>query len=735
MSLILKIALAITLFFLSLFVKAQELDSIQRKKITITRVSEAPRIDGVLDDPAWQNAPVANGFVERNPNNGRPIPDSLRTEVKIVYDDLGIYFGATMYDPEPDKILKELTERDGIGNDDFFFILLNGYNDRQQSLQFIVTAAGVQYDAKMTNGSEDSSWNGVWYSDVKINADSWVAEMFIPYSEIRFPEKDVQIWGLQMEREFRRTRSRYSWSFVDNSKGAFSTYDGEIYGIQYIKTPTRLSFQPYVSTYLNSYDGESELTFNGGMDLKYGINDAFTLDMILIPDFGQTKFDNAVLNLSAFEVQYTEQRPFFTEGTELFNKGNLFYSRRIGGQPTGYPELGENETITEFPLTVDLLNAFKISGRTEKNLGIGIFNAITEKTYAKIYDEQSMQSRKAVVEPMANYNVLVLDQRFGDNNSISFVNTNTMREGNYRDANASGVYADITNKNKTWNYWGNLEGSWVMQDETKFGAEGRIGAAKISGKHRYEGSILFRTKDYNIDDLGYTGQTNYINYYGYYGYRLLQPKGAFNSLNLNFNLNYNRRLEPDLYNNFNFNFNSSFTTKKFFVFGGGFEFTPFGTYDIYEPRVHGRHVEVPTYYDPWVWLSTDYRKKAALDVTVDWYKYAQRGRGKLILDFSPRYRVSDKWKLYYFSNATFSDKEQGFVSRDGDNIYFGERDRNTLINTLESQYIFNDKMALSFAFRHYFTEVTYDKFFTLEDNGELTVNDSYDSNHDATYNS
>src|SRR5690606_12263992 len=115
--------------------------------------------------------------------------------------------------------------------------------------------------------------------------------------------------------------------------------------------------------------GESEFVFNGGMDLKYGINDAFTLDMILIPDFGQTKFDPTVLNLTAFEVQYEEQRPFFTEGTELFNKGNLFYSRRVGGFPSLYPELGEDEVVSEFPARVDLINAMKISGRTKKNLG------------------------------------------------------------------------------------------------------------------------------------------------------------------------------------------------------------------------------------------------------------------------------------------------------------------------------------------------------------------------------
>jgi len=735
MAFIFRIVFILITFFITVCLKGQESDSIFRKQINIIKVSEAPKIDGILDDAAWQNAPVAKDFIERIPNNGKSIPDSLRTEVKIVYNDLGIYFGATLYDPEPDKILKELTERDGIGNDDFFFILLNGYNDRQQSLQFIVTAAGVQYDAKMTNGSEDSSWNGVWYSAVKINSDSWVAEIFIPYSEIRFPQKDIQTWGLQMEREFRRTRTRYSWTHVDNTKGAFSIYDGEIHGIQNIDTPTRLSFQPYLSGYLNNYGGESEFVFNGGMDLKYGINDAFTLDMILIPDFGQTKFDNAVLNLSAFEVQYEEQRPFFTEGTELFSKGNLFYSRRVGGYPSLYPELNENEEIRELPARVDLINALKISGRTEKNLGIGIFNAVTERTYAKIHNTETQANRKELIEPLANYNVLVLDQRFGQNNSVSFVNTNTIREGNYRDANASGLYFDLTNKKNTWNYWGDAEASWVRTEETLFGMEGSLAAAKISGAHRYQASIFFRTKDYNIDDLGYTGQTNYINYYGYYGYRLLQPKGAFNNINLNFNLNYNRRLEPDLYNNFNFNFNSSFTTKKYFVFGGGFGAIPGEWNDIYEPRVEGRYVKVPAYYNPWVWISTDYRKRLALDTTLDWYKYSQRGRGKLMIEFSPRFRVSDKWKLFLFTQTTLSDKEQGFVNYDGTNIFFGERDRNTVETSLESQYIFNEKMALNLAFRHYYTDVTYDKFFTLEPDGELTPTNSYTESHNATYNS
>ena len=640
-----------------------------------------------------------------------------------------------MFDPEPDKILKELTERDDIGNDDFFFILLNGYNDRQQSLQFIVTAAGVQFDAKMTNDSEDASWNAVWFSDVKINEDSWVAEIFIPYSELRFPKKEIQTWGLNMEREFRRTRTRYSWNYIDNSKGGFSIYDGEIHGIKNIKTPVRLSLQPYLSTYVNSFDGDSEVAFNGGMDLKYGINDAFTLDMVLVPDFGQTKFDETVLNLSAFEVQYVEQRPFFTEGTELYSKGGLFYSRRVGGAPSGSLNLNENETINSFPSKVDLLNATKISGRTSGGLGIGFFNAITKKTFVSIQNIESLENRKVLVEPLTNYNVLVLDQRFGDNNSISVINTNVLRDGDFRDANATAMLLSVTNKSNTFRYNAEAKSSWVLTDATKFGMEGRAQMANISGKHRFTTAINFRTVDYDINDLGFSSNTNYINYYGYYGFRYLQPKGFLNNLNLNFNLNFNRRLKPDLYYAYNFNFNSNFVTKDFFAFGGGFEITPFGVNDIYEPRVEGRHVEQPAYYNPWVWISTDYRKKFAIDLNADFQKYDEKERQIAQFGFSPRFRFSDKLKLITNLSAIFSSNEQGFVSFENSNIIFGQRDRNTLITSLESQYIFNNKMAANVSFRHYFSEVEYHKYYTLQQNGTLKDNSAYENSHDTTYNS
>ncbi|TEB41460.1 hydrolase, partial [Flavobacterium circumlabens] len=167
---------------------------------------------------------------------------------------------------------------------------------------------------------------------------------------------------------------------------------------------------------------------------------------ILIPDFGQAKYDDQILNLGPFEQQFNENRAFFTEGTDLFNKGKMFYSRRIGGKPSVEPDLKDNEEIIENPQNVNLINALKVSGRTKKGLGVGILNAVTEKTFATIKDTVTGETRKAIIEPLMNYNVLVLDQRFRKNSSVTFINTNVTRNGHFRDSNVSGLAWDLNTK-------------------------------------------------------------------------------------------------------------------------------------------------------------------------------------------------------------------------------------------------------------------------------------------------
>jgi hypothetical protein len=718
------------------FAQEKVKDSITRKKITAIKLDKAPKIDGNLDDETWKNIPICKNFVELRPYNGKTEDVDFKSEVKIAYDDTGIYVSAMLYDKEPSKISKQLTERDNIDNDDFFVLFINGYNDNQQSLELFVTAAGVQADSKITKeNGEDFSWNGIWYSAAKIVENGWTVEMKIPFSELRFPKSAVQNWGINFFRQVNRTKTAYTWNHVNNQKGSFLLYDGILENVKNIAPPVRLSFTPYFSTYVNNYDGKTTTNFNGGMDVKYGINDAFTFDMTLIPDFGQANFDNSVLNLTPFEQEFTEQRSFFTEGTELFNKGNMFYSRRVGDEPSLFPNVSQDETLVESPAKVKLFNAFKISGRTNKGLGIGFFNGITEKAEATIRNNITGETRKEVLEPWANYNVLVLDQRFNGNSSVTLVNTNTMRSGNFRDANATGILWSINNKKNTYQYYGNVKGSWIMDNGTKFGNRSQLGFGKTSGKNRFDINANFVTKNWDINDLGFSTTTNIASYNAWYGYRILQPTKRFNNIYLNNNFTYSHRLEPFLFSTLRFNHNNQFTDKNFRSFGGGIEFTPIGEKDIYEPRKQGRHLNVPGYFDSWIWYESDSRKKLQYNVNVDYYAYNEKGRNKVIPSVFLRYRFNDKFNVIWQFNPVFSNNEVGFAGNDGTNIFMGRRQRNTYENSLTSQFSFNDKMTLSLAFRHYFSDVTYKQFYTLNQDGNLTDYNNFTNNLNGTYNS
>lgn len=732
-----KIAcIGLILIFSHTTAQKKSTDSIARKTVKAVQINQSVKIDGSLDEEVWQNTTGASNFVERRPNNGKSEPDSLRSVVKILYDDTGIYFGAMLYDSNSAGIAKELTERDNIENDDIFGVSLNGYNDHQQSLEFLLTAAGVQADAKITNDlGEDFSWNAVWFSAVKITENGWVVEMKIPYSELRFPKKDVQQWGINILRSVNRISTMYDWNFVDNKKGSYMLYDGVLAGIENINPPTRLSFLPYISTYLNNYEGKTTENINGGMDLKYGINDAFTLDLTLIPDFGQTSFDASVLNLSPFEVQFEEQRPFFTEGTELFSKGELFYSRRIGGNPTHFPVVTENEEIMENPDKVKLFNAVKISGRTNKGLGVGFFNAVTEKTSATIRNTDTEEMRREVTEPWANYNVFVLDQRFRGNSSVSLVNTNVTRDGSFRDANVTALLFDIRNKNNTYQYFGGTKGSFVMDGNTKFGNESSLGFNKVSGIHRFGANYFVRTKDYDIGDLGYYDRTNFHSINTNYSYRYLQPKGNLNNLNYNLNVSHNRRLDDDMFTQFVIHNSIDMETKNFFGFGGGLMIWPFGENDIYEPRTAGRYLHIPAMINPWIHINTDSRKKFRINTYIDYYAFNEAGRYQLIYQLRPSYKFSDKLRLNYNANFDYQHNDRGFVGQDANHIFIGDRNRFTVENGVSSQYTFNNKMALNLSFRHYFSEVTYKGFSTLNQDGSVNDTSLFNENRDGTFNS
>jgi hypothetical protein len=707
----------------------------QKKTIHTNSITSKISIDGKLNEEAWNSAETATNFVMYQPDNGKPIKENKKTNVKVIYDNDAVYISAVMYDDEPRKIKKEITNRDSFGVSDYFSVFINGFNDGQQDFRFYVTSSGVQLDCIATEDYKDFSWDAIWDSKAVITDTGWIVEMKIPYAAIRFPNSKQQTWGINFLRNIERDVQIYSWNLIDTKIGAELTQNGLLEGIENIKTPTRLFFIPYASFYNQKDDNQSDNTFKGGLDIKYGINDAFTLDAILVPDFGQTKFDNAILNLEPFEQKLDENRPFFTEGTELFSKGNLFYSRRIGGFPTGEPTLEENEEITDYTSTVDLLNAIKISGRTQKGLGIGFLNAVTEKTFATIKDTITSATRKEVIEPLANYNIIVLDQRFNQNSSVTFINTNTIRNGEFRDANVSGLLFDLNTKRNSYSLNGDFKYSTINTYEDYNGYKTALNFEKTSGKIRYEISGKYISEDYDVNDLGIIFYTNYHAAYANASYRILNPTKVFNTLKIKqeANLEIQNTTGKTQEGYLKTTIGASSLNNTYYEFS--LQYSPQETYDFYEPRVYGRYVYIPKKAYSYFGFEWNRNHAFTIDATANFTKYNEDNRQTYGIYINPKYRFSNQFSLEYALEYTNKKNDRGFVGYDSNGIVFAERNREILSNVLTGKFALTNKMALNLDARYYWSYADNHEFFTLQNDGSLTPNPDYNFNKNRNFNS
>ena len=693
----------------------------QKKTLQTKFTAEKITIDGKFDEPVWATAAISSDFVSFEPDNGNPEPKDQKTEVRIVYDNDAIYIAATMFD-DPKKILKEFALRDKIGTADFFAVFINGFNDGQQEFRFIVSASNGQADCQASeNDGEDFSWDAVWESQSLITDKGWVVEMKLPYAALRFSPAQKQTWSLNFMREVRRDRQKYTWTFIDKAKGTFIQQAGLLEGLENLKTPTRLFFLPYTSFYVDGdANNKTKGTLKGGMDIKYGINDAFTLDAVLIPDFGQTALDQRILNLGPFKQQFNENRSFFTEGTDLFNKGDLFYSRNIGGKPKLEIELDEDiEEELSRPSAVGLINATKISGRTKSGLGIGFLNAVTENTYAIVKNKIDGSTRKELIEPLANFNILVFDQRFGNNSSVSIINTNVIRNGNFRDSNVTGLIWDLKTKANTYSLNGNAEYSYVNDNINTDGFRGFLEFNKISGQYKYGFGSDLLTKNFDIDDLGFINQNNLYSAYGNANFTRLQPTKNFNFFSL----------QVQMYNQFNKETNklqvndivlkTIMADKGNNYFGGGIAPQPFEVYDYYAPQKEGRFVILPANIGGFVFVSTNYNKRFAFDINPRFNLTTEKSRSSFSLELSPRFRFNDRFSLNYEFIYSQDKNDKGYTKKDNEDVIFARRDKLEYKNTLSGKYSINSQMNLNLKIIHYWSFTENFEYFLLNQNGRL----------------
>ena len=762
-----------------------------KRQLQAVRTSTAPKMDGVLDDAAWQSAPVATNFIELELNPGRPEKHS--TEVRVLYDDAALYIGARMHDVSADSILSQLSARDDFGNTDWFGVFIDTYHDQLNGYEFLVSSGGVQVDARTSpTNREDGNWNAVWESRTSRVGTDWVAELRIPFSAIRFSAAAEQVWGINFGRQRRSSRQKFFWNEIRPQVDGFVNQWGNLTGLRDLKPPLRLSFTPYVSAYVNYYPyhvqgkRNASTSFNGGADVKWGINESFTLDATLVPDFGQVQSDNQVLNLSPFEVQYNENRGFFTEGTELFSKGGLFYSRRVGATPIGVGRVNRQlhprsrnvdgsfhlgEFVVQNPGITRLLNATKVSGRTSHGLGVGVFNAVSNDVYATVQDSTTGNRRDILTQPFTNYNIVVLDQSLKNNSYVSLVNTNVTRAGQTYDANVTGGLFKFANHANSYALNGRVVYSrrrglaFGTSDEIsdRDGYKYYLNFGKISGNFTWSVDHGIESHTYNPNDLGLLFANNSISQSASVGYGIYKPFWKLNRLSSYAGINCSLLEQPRIYQDAGFNAGANTTiTSSFLTLGFNVDASPL-THDYFDPRrapLGLYYVRMPANTAINGFFSSDYRKKFAWDLNYGarWFGADgdRTGRHSYSLILGPRYRVNDKLSFMYSLSYNLVVKQVGFAgeldrgsavdepvarhfggyladNRTADAL-LGRRDVQTITNTATATYTFTNRMSFNIRLRHYVSNVHYRDFAQLSPGGLETPVVGYAANRDNTFN-
>lgn len=431
------------------------------KLLRASRVaSTVIRVDGRLDERPWREAEHASGFVQREPVEGSPA--SERTEVRILYDDDALYVGARMFSRNPGAVRALVTRRDRESSSEQLTVSLDTYGDKRTAYTFAVTPAGVRIDYYHPSDFEDErdfSYDPVWEGATTLDSLGWIAELRIPFSQLRFNAAAEQRWGINVVRYTPAANEIAYWILVPRNGTGWASRFGRLVGITGVQPSRRLELVPYVASDATTrpiedprdpFAASRSSGMRAGGDVKMGLGPGLTLDATINPDFGQVEADPAEVNLSAFETFFDERRPFFVEGSALFDPPGpgWFYSRRIGAAAGATPDA---DYVDETARTT-ILGAAKVTGRLSSGLSLAVLAAVTDRVYARFVDTAHVatapdgnpisvpeRSGRAVVAPRVGYGVARLQQQFGANASTAGVIVTATR----RDMSANDFAASV----------------------------------------------------------------------------------------------------------------------------------------------------------------------------------------------------------------------------------------------------------------------------------------------------
>ena len=545
-------------------------------------------LDGRLDEPFWQAGPTTTTFMQREPEEGAQATE--RTEVRMYFDDDAIYVGARMYDSAPDSITARLGRRDAELDADKFTIFIDPFYDKRTGFYFSVNAAGTRYDGVLMNDDwDDDSWDGVWEGKAAIDEEGWTAEMRIPFSQIRFHSKDELVWGVNFYRFIERKNEEDYLVYTPLDESGFVSRFVDLIGMKDIKPRNQVEMLPYVTTRAEFTEQDASNPFNDGSqyiptigaDFRVGVTSNLTLNGTVNPDFGQVEVDPAVVNLSDVEVFFPERRPFFIEGSSIFNFGyggasnhwgfnwgnpDLFYTRRIGRAPQG--SLSSHD-YADVPDGTRILGAAKLTGKIGEDWNFGTVQSVTARERAELELDGARLSEE--VEPLSYYGVVRAQREFQEGRQgLGFISTTALRqlrderlENQFNgEAFVGGIDGWVfLDSSKTWvlsgwtslshvqgstqrildlqqnsqHYFQRPDAGHVSIDSSATsltGMAGRFSINKQRGNVVFNSAIGFISPSFDVNDLGFQWRTDMINSHIGGGYRWSDPGSFYRRITL-----------------------------------------------------------------------------------------------------------------------------------------------------------------------------------------------------------
>ncbi len=698
----------------------------QEKTLFAEKLNNQLKIDGKLED--WQLK--AYNLIQTAPDNG--VNSREKIEVSIMYDQEFLYVGAKLY-INADSINTNLTFRDDLSNNDYFGITLDPYGKGSEGYSFIVTPGGTQYDSKYgADGSEFSEWNAVWESKVLIQKNFWTVEMKIPFNFLRFDKDNLSDFRFNMVRFISLYNEQSWWNHIDPKKNGFLNQFGYLKGINNINTPINISFYPFTTAlYKNDVGNHSQdFDFNAGLDVRYVHNNTFTVDASIIPDFSQTTFDNEILNLSAFEVKFDENRQFFTEGTDLFNRSDFFYSRRMGGTPYLSPQNINDETVSEYPNSTQILNLLKVTGRTDNGLGIGVLNGIVGREYVK-YDS----GNKELINPLSNYNSIVFDKALKNNSFLYLANSSVLRENSSTDFNLTEF--KFRGFDRDQDYSLSLSASLsqhYQKNATDLGYYYKVELGKVSGNFQGGVSHKFYDKNFDPNDFGFLSRNNLASFSGFFSYIRFNPFWKLNGLNLSltFKQDYYQSLWERERTRFQLNSRATLKNNDLLSIGA---YLRLKGKDFFEPRIPDRFSMVAANFQPYVEYITDTNDPFYVQGYF-FYKYYFDSpfNYEVKTGYFLNQNVNNRLKLSLGQDYEYLASNMGVLFVDGSQIYendlihFSERDVYNLTTSLKGSYLLNKKMGFTVSLRHFWAQVKNISPYYINTSGQF-----YKSNVEIDY--